>query len=748
MNQTCMRPLSLCLLLFAFLAPATARAERPQLIDIGPDADVPEYARQVTIYRDEWGVPHIDGPTDNSVIFGFAYAQAEDYFWQVEDTYILGIGRYSEVHGASGLNSDLLNRAFEIVPRSQAEYAALEPEMKVIAEAFMAGLNYYLETHPEVKPRLIKKFEPWHMLAFSRQLLLELTFRYTRLTNSFMPRTMPNISAAIGSNAWAIGPKRTKSGNAMLFVNPHQPWFGFGQFYEAQLRSGEGWNFSGATFFGCPLPSVGHNEHVGWTFTVNEPDVADVWRETFDDPANPLNYRYGKGYRTAVEWKETIKVKTRNGLNDRSFTFRKTHHGPVVGKEDEQHRLTARIARLYDALLLRQGIRLMRAENVDDFKNIMSTLNFPIMNAIYADRRGDIYYLYNGAIPRRDPQFDWSKPVDGSDPRTEWQGLHTIDELPQVLNPPSGFVQNCNSSPFTTTDEGNPSVGDFPPYMVEDKNDDKRRAKISRQLLREMWGLTLDQLQVYAFDTTLYWAQEELPKYAQAFEDLKKADPKLAAQVEPYIEHLLDWDCRCSIESTQATLCATWYDELYGSEYPGETLKQRYVSDMPLRFKALLQAVSELRSLHGTWKVPFGQIHRIQRHAESADLVSIPFTDEMPSLPCAGAHGPMGVIFTQYYTPTIQIPFFKKVKNHYGVVGLTYMATYEFGDKITGASLLHFGSSGDPKSEHYFDQARLVSQRKLKKELFYWDDVLAGARQVYHPGEKPAALAQRKRPEE
>jgi len=725
-----------------FLAAAFALAPELRGSDEPPRAIVAtQLASDVIIYRDSFGVPHIDGSDDEATVFGFAYAQAEDNFWQVEDTYLLSLGRYAEVYGPEGINSDLLNRAYEIVSKSQSDYQHLPPGIKALCEAYVAGLNYYLETHPQVRPRLITRFEPWQVLACGRHVLLELTFRYTRLHSNYMPRMNPNIAAATGSNAWAIAPSRTSSGNAMLFANPHQPWFGFGQMYEAHLRSGEGWNFSGATFFGSPLLTMGHNEHCGWSFTTNEPDIADVWRETFDDPQEPLNYRYGEGYRRAVEWSETIKVKAAGGPKMKTYKFRKTHHGPIVAKEDAQHQLAARIGRLDKSRLLAQMERLMRAKDLVDFKAGMAGLDFPLMNATYADREGNIFFLYNGAIPRRDPQFDWSKPVDGGDPRTEWQGYHGIDELPQVLNPPAGFVQNCNSTPFTTSDDGNPRRDDFPAYMVEDKDDDKRRAKISRQLLREMHDLTFDELRVAAFDTTNYWAQTELPLYARMLDELKRTDPALAAQAAPYLDHLLAWDCRTTVDSTAATLCVAWYEEMYGTTYPGEQLKRQFVDDVPLRFKALVRAATSLHSAYGDWRVAWGDIHRIQRRPDVADLLNVPFDDELPSLPSLGSHGPMGMIFTQYYTPTVHIPFVKHQAKHYGVVGYTYVGVFEFGDRFQGATLVQFGASGDPNSPHYMDQGRLLSDCKLKRELFYWDDVLDDARSAYHPGERPTTPA-------
>ncbi len=319
-----------------------------------------ELAKSITIYRDSYGTPHIDGPTDAAVLFGLAYAQCEDNFWQVEDNYILATGRYSEVHGAEGLNSDLLNRAFEIVPRSREDYPNCDPADRRLTEAFVAGLNYFLAKHPEVKPRLIEHFEPWQVLAFFRHVTLELCFRYTRLHNNYLPRTNERIWASSGSNAWAIAPQKTRDGKALLLVNPHLPNFGFAQMYEAHLHSGEGMNVSGAMFFGNPLPTLGHNENLGWALTTNEPDIADVWRVTFDDPQQPLEYRYGDGHRTATEWKETIKVRGTSDVVARDYTFRKTEHGPLVKKEDEQHYLAVRLGNLYELRPMQQALHMAK----------------------------------------------------------------------------------------------------------------------------------------------------------------------------------------------------------------------------------------------------------------------------------------------------------------------------------------------------------------------------------------------------
>ncbi|MBI3736353.1 penicillin acylase family protein, partial [Candidatus Sumerlaeota bacterium] len=439
-----------------------------------------EFAKTTTIRRDEWGVPHIDGPTDAAVAFAFGYAQAEDFFWQVEDSTIMGLGRYAEINGEAGLDNDLVNRAFEIPRRSKEDFEKAAPPYRKLAEAFAAGLNFYLEKHTEVKPRLITHFEPWYFSAIERNNILTHMYGQMHIDRSGNKKNLEEWRAHAGSNGWAIAPSRTKSGNAMLFINPHQPYYGYGQFGEAHLRSGEGMNVSGSYIYGSPVVLIGRNENLGWANTTNDPDIADAWIETFDDPAHPLNYKYDHGYRTATEWKENVNVKTPNGTEQREYTFRKTHHGPILARQDATHYLAGRVMNLFEGNRMKQLLGMAKAKNLAEFKEAHKDFDFPLFNMTYADRDGNIYYLYAASIPERDPNFDWSRPVDGSDPRTEWGPIHPLLDLPQVQNPPSGFVQNCNSTPFATTDDGSPFWQDYPQYMVEEKHEDRRRAKVSR----------------------------------------------------------------------------------------------------------------------------------------------------------------------------------------------------------------------------------------------------------------------------
>jgi|688.fasta_scaffold01259_4 acyl-homoserine-lactone acylase len=692
-----------------------------------------QLAQRVTIYRDGYGVPHIDARDLPAAAFAFGFCQCEDYFWQVEDSTIWALGRYAEINGKSALESDLITHSFEIPSRSRIDYEQTAPENRVIGEAFAAGINHYLATHPETKPRLIQKFEPWHLLALGRRVYLELSLISNQKRGDFSPEAANEINQQAGSNAWAVGPSKTKQGSTMLFINPHQPWYGYGQWYEGHLRTDDGIDFYGATFFGSPLLAIGHNHKCGWSFTVNEPDVVDLWNIRFE-PDRPNHYRHGDQMREATLWQQEIKVK---GQPSQTFTLRKTHHGPILKENSDGTFRACQCANLYEHDVLTQLKGMLRAETVHEVRAGMGLKGLPIFNTVSVDSQGNILYLYSGSVPRRDPSFDWTQPVDGNDPRTDWQGLHSIDDMPQILNPPTGYVQSCNSTPFTTTDDSNPAPLDFPHYMVMDKHDDKRRAKVSRMILRESQDLTLEQFEQLAFDTRLYWAINELPNLRRHYERLKSTNPDLASQAAEYFQHFDGWDCRIKADCTRSTLCVAWYEELYGFGYPAETLKANFVSQPDLKFQALIQAAQKLQANFKQWQVPWGDIHRIQRHSNVANLVAVPLSDRKPSLPCLGAPGPLGIVFTVYYTPSMYIPVLRETRKQYAVVGTSYTGVVEFTQQgVRSKSLIQFGSSSDPQSPHYLDQAQLLSEGRMKDVQLDWQQIRAQARRTYRPGER------------
>ncbi|MCZ6855675.1 MAG: penicillin acylase family protein [Gammaproteobacteria bacterium] len=696
-------------------------------------AAAPELASEVVIHRDEWGVPHVRGESDAAVVFGSAWAQCEDHFWQLEDTYIRALGRSAEVFGEKGLPSDLDVVLFDIVGSAQRDFPSLPQEIQDLASAFAEGYNFYLERHPEVTPRLVTNMQPWHVLAYERYMILPRLLGAAHAPSREIAELASEYQASLGSNQWAIGPERTRDGTAMLFINPHQPWYGSGMFTEMHVKSDSGWDFSGAMFPGSPFPTAGFNDRLGWAYTVNQADIADLYRLTFNHPNDPDLYRYGTDWRRAHTWQAEIKVLVGGQIQTRRYLLRRSHYGPIIKQEDDVHFLAARVPRLYDGSRMVQALAQARAQNFDEWYAAASSLQLQTFNTMYADADGNIFYLYNGTVAKRKPGVDWTRPVNGADPELEWDDFHPIEELPQVLNPPSAFMQNCNSTPFTTTDDGNPSMKDFPVYMVEDRTNDNRRAKLSRWLLRQARDVTFEDWQQMAYNTTLYWPMTELPRYRRRFAQLEVTHPELAARVEPLLNHLLDWDYRSTLDSTQTTLAVEWYEQLYGRGYPVETLKPEFIDNIPARFQALVQAAQSLEARHGSWQVPYGETHRIQRHAPYSSAADVPFDDRQPSLGIAGVRGPLGVAFTVYHTPPTDDPNRQK---QYAVTGSSYKAVYEFRKEgVRAASYLHYGQSHDPTSAHFFDQAELLSERRFKPAWFAWSDVVAHTQRAYRPGD-------------
>ena len=683
-------------------------------------------SQTVTIHRDRYGIPHVFARTDPGAVFGFGYAQAEDNFPRLEDNFIRAMGRASEVYGDRSLEDDRLNRALEIPRLAWEEYHRLDRRTRALVEAFADGVNYYLATHPATRPRLLQRIEPWYPLAFIRYNYFETGFaRAVGITRGeFLSAAHADARRGyddnIGSNGWVIGPSKSASGHALLFINPHLPYFGPGQVYEGHVRSDEGWNFTGYTRLGFPFPYVGHNETLGWVSTDNAADVADAYRVTFDDPRRPLAYRYGRGYRIAREWRDTIYVRASGGaIESRVFTFRGTHHGPIVALRGGTP-LAVRIAKIEDEGWLAEWYAMTRARNIPELKRAMRPLDMLFGNVMAADRWGRTWYMYNGAIPRRDPRFNWSVPVDGADPRTEWRGYHSMDELPQLADPPSGWMENSNSSPFRMTDRGNIDENRFPRYMVPEWTAQNARSQAAHRILRHATRVTLEDLARMAFNTRMSRADTLLPRLFAGFEESR--DAQLRARVGPAIEELERWDRVATISSVATSVFYAWSSMLSAEGRPPVPVATHVA--------VLATALDSMDARWGTWRTPWGEVTRLQRVDDLAMAPGEPppFRDDAPSLPVPAVDGRLGAIFTMYPAS------FPGRRHLYGVAGASYVSVVEFGPQVRSLAVHTFGASGDPSSPHYFDQAPLFARGEMRPVWFTREDVLANAERSYRPG--------------
>jgi penicillin amidase len=667
---------------------------------------------KVTIYRDTYGIPHVFGETDAATMFGFAYAQAEDNFWSVETNYIRAIGRRAEVDGERGLTNDKRNRALEIARLARAEFGRLSPKMRAVLDGFVAGLNAYLADHPDVHPRLLMHFEPWYPLAFIRYNYYQNGFFYssgirqgdleTAVSGAWCQvsdcddLTPDARHLLFGSNGWVIGPSKSATGHAMLFINPHLPFFGSGQVYEGQVNSKEsGWNFTGYTRLGFPFPYVGHNASVGWVSTDNAADQADLYSETFVDSTH---YKYGRGVRQATVWIDTLLVKIDSGFERRPVRFVKTHHGPIMATRDGKP-LAMRLAKIEADGWLEEWYNMTHARSTAELKRAMRPLNMLFGNVMAADAGGNTWYLYNGAVSVRDPQFDWSGVVDGSDPRTEWRGYHTMDQLPQLANPATGWMQNCNTTPFRLTSSGNPDSTKFPRYMVPEG--DNWRGITSRHILASTPQFTWDDWVRVGFDTRVASADSLLGGWLA----------ELGGDTSAALQTLRSWNH----VSDTASIAMTVYDRWREARESGLSTRG-----------ALDSALARLTRDWGTWQVPWGQVNRLQRVDERIDQQ---FADDRLSVPVPAVPGQDGAVFT-FYAQAVP-----GQKRRYGVAGGTYISVVEFGPTVRRLAVHTMGESGDPASTHFFDQAPLYARGQFRPAWFTLSEIEANLERKYRPGQ-------------
>ena len=693
-----------------------------------------QHAENTTIIRDAYGVPHIYGKTDADAVFGMLFAQCEDDFNRVEQNYIWAIGRLAEVEGETALYSDLRARLFMSRGEAVEEYNRSPEWLKKLCRAFADGVNYYLHTHPEVKPRLLTRFEPWMPMYFSegsiggdiervstdkiRSLYQEDIRKVTadRMENSRI------LQEPQGSNGIALSGKLTASGNSMLLINPHTSFYFRG---EVHMVSEEGLNAYGAVTWGQFFIYQGFNERTGWMHTSSYTDVLDEYIETTEEREGQLQYQYGTEWREVETDEVVLNYKDGNSLKEKTFPVFRTHHGPITHKIGD--RMVATSMMWEPSKALSQSYLRTKQNGYQGFREMMDIRTNSSNNTVYADAEGNIAYFHGNFIPVRDTLYDYTKAVDGRDPNTDWKGLHTVDENILVLNPGNGWIQNCNSTPFTAAAEFSPKKEDYPKYMSRDQ--ENFRGVHAIELLEGIKEFTLDSLVNLAYDPYLPAFEALIPGLLEAYDHTLSASPEL---VEP-VEVLRQWDHETSAESVAMSLA-----HYYGTHYLEKGSRPKPMSQMELltyfgsrspemeRIKIFEEALDQLHKDFGSWNIPWGEIHRYQRI--NGDIFQA-FNDNLPSIPIGFASGRWGALAAygaRYHNNT------KKI---YGTRGNSFVAVVEFGPKVKAMSILAGGQSGDPESAHFDDQTELYAKGEFKKVLYHKEDVMKNARTQYRPGE-------------
>lgn len=691
-------------------------------------------ADQVTIIRDQYGVPHVYGKTDADAVFGFLYAQCEDDFPRVELNYITSMGRVAEVEGEEKLYQDLRQRLFYDTLMAESIYRESPAWLKRLCQAFADGINYYLHTHPEANPKLINRFQPWMPFLFSEGSIggdIE-SISVNRIKEFYGKGTVQQEvklqneePEPRGSNGFAIAPTRSASGNALLLINPHT------SFYfrpEVHVTSEEGLNAYGAVTWGQFFVYQGFNDYCGWMHTSSQADVIDEYLESIVLKGDSAFYQHGENLRPVTSKKIIVAFKDSNGRKvHREFTGKFTHHGPIIGKQNDQWISVSLMVEPLKALT--QSYQRTKAKGYADYKKVMELKANSSNNTVFADRDGNIAYWHGNFIPRRDPDFDWSKPVDGSNPETDWKGLHEVSEIVQVLNPANGWIQNCNSTPFTAAGKYSPDQVSYPTYMAPDAQN-ARGINAERVLDRET-RYTLDKLIAAANDPYLAGFENLLPALLKAYDG---ADQSRYSELQQPIEVLRAWNLQYGKESVGAALAMYWGMELRQTVAsrirPGSSQLDviNFLTEQTTpeeKLKALQTIVAEFKRDFGKWNVAWGEVNRFQR---LTGQINETYDDSQPSLPVASASsfwGSLAAFGSRKYPGT---------KKMYGYVGNSFVAVVEFGKTVKAKSVLAGGNSHDPKSPYFTNQAEWYSNGQFKDVWFYKKDVLAHAARTYHPG--------------
>lgn len=712
-------------------------------------------ADNVTITRDDWGIAHVQGRTDADAVFGMIYAQAEDDFNRIEVNYLNAMGRLAEAEGEEEIWRDLRMRLFIDPAELRAMYDDSPEWLRELMDAWADGLNYYLHTHPEVSPRVLTRFEPWMALAFTEGSIggdiervsrseLEAFYETDPVERLSSPETADGSAAATapdlplagalvgddpalepsGSNGFAIAPSNTVEGNSLFLINPHTSFY-FRS--ELHMASDEGLNAYGAVTWGQFFVYQGFNETAGWMHTSSGVDNIDEYLERVVPSDDTLSYVHGDERRPVEERDVTIRYRTDSGMDERTFTVYRTHHGPVVREIDGRWVTVSLMENPQEALI--QSYRRTKAENLDEFLELMELHTNSSNNTVFADAEGNIAYLHSNFIPERDTAFDWSEPVDGTDPATDWGPPLAIDESPNTVNPPNGWVQNTNNWPYSAAGEHSPSRADYPEYV--DRYDENFRGLNALRLLSDRTDFTLEGLQDVAYDSYLTAFEALIPALLRAADQLPESH-EARASVSEQLDVLREWDLRWGVDSVPTALAIYWAETLMSrvsdeareaDMSTTEFIEEHATPEQHL--EALASGSATLEDEFGSWRTPWGEINRFQRLTAEIEPT---FDDDEPSIPVgftSSRWGSLASFGARTYPGTAR---------RYGTSGNSFVAVVEFGEPLRALAVTAGGESGDPDSPHFDDQAQIYADGDLRPVRFYPEDIDEHAERVYRPG--------------
>ncbi len=662
-----------------------------------------EYSYDVTIHRDSWGVPHIYGQSDKDAAFGLAYAHCEDDYKTIEEVVLALRGEFASVKGYKYAPIDYLVGLLKIWETVNEKYDnEISDELKIVCNAYADGVNRYIEKnnikshiYPAKGKDIIAGFFFRTPLMFEFDWFLRELMKEEKPTfDKYASRT--STFSMYGSNTIAVAPSRSEDNYTRITTNSHQPWEGPVTWYEAHINSNEGWNMSGGLFPGSPLIFKGYNDSLAWSHTVNNPDLVDIYELTIN-PNNENQYMLDNQWIDFETKKLPIKVKL---LGPIKWTFKRdlywSKHGPVI-KTD--HGVYALRYSAFDRIgQVEQWFRMNKASNIHEFKKAMEMMEIPMFNTLYADHNGNIYYIYNALIPKREKGYDWSKIVPGDNSALIWDSYYSFNELPQSLNPESGYLQNCNSTPYeATTGKGNPL--NSLPEEAGIETFQTNRAFRANELYGQDLSISRQEFEDYKYDT--FYSKKSVMKYAldQFLSDIDRTDE----QYLDAIKVLENWDLSNDMDSKGAALALLTFELTYDIS--------DFKYDYDKIFESFTKSIEFLNSNYGTIDIKLGELQILKRGDKE--------------LPLSGAPDVLRAIYTKSVDD-------KEI----AIAGDCFFQIIEWDeDGLVNAKSIHqYGSStNEQASPHFSDQSVLFSKHQMKDSYIRFEDLKDNIKKTYQP---------------
>ncbi len=644
-------------------------------------------AGKVRIIRDTYGLPHIFAANEPEAMYGLGYATAEDRLKQIFTTMYTAEGRMTELAGGKdNLQNDVLFRSFRFKQRADELFNEMKPELRDLAVYYCRGIDDYIQKHREKVPDWITGFEPSDMAAIAFLM---------NARESFDDIRGDVWRGQRGSNHFAVAPSRSASGHALFSMDSHEPFSGPTAWYEAQISTPE-FSVIGAVIPGLPLITMGHNGKIAWHTTNNNPDLADIYKFKIN-PDNEKEYLSHDGWRTFSEWEETFRIKSGDRFLEEKKTIKETHVGPVLEVRDG-YAFAARIIQFDSPTFFEQAYTRTKANSVKEYLEIMRMPGLSMWNHTIADSDGNIGYLYNALCPKRNQELDWSRPVSGEDPRSDWMGYIPYDDLPRLINPESGWLQNSNDSPEFVTENSGIDEETLPVRLVENKWFGDRGKRLS-ELLAADKSVTFDEMLDFATDTLVWKARQWVPRILGAYErfagDLSSPEDSPGDAVDL----LKTWDFRCEADSNAMALFQLLYLRASLDRVnPDRAFKQ---DESKKLLKYLVAAAAELKKNFGRVDIPWGKIHYLMHGGKE-----YPVGGGSSSLPTPRA------CFTRVEEGRLRV-----------VGGSSYHMVVELSPTPRALSCFPLSASEDPDSPHYSDITKVYARKEYKPVWFTWDEL-------------------------